>query len=74
MDIATFIESTHTIDYNGKQYKLIVKGDKSVRLHDSFSNKELLFTTADAVYPDGFVAGFHEAFFIHFAIDLLLKK
>ena len=71
-NIVTFIQSTHIMDYNGKEYKLVIKADRSVRLYDSFSGRELLFTDVTSVYPNEVPAGIHEACFIADVIENIL--
>jgi len=71
-DIVTFIQSTHIFDLNGKEYKIVIKHDKTVRVYDSFSKKELLFTDVQSVYFDGQIPGMVEAFFLHHVITQIL--
>ena len=74
MDIGTFIQSTHIFDYNGKEYKLVIKADRSVRLYDSFSGRELMCTDVTEVYPDDVPAGIQEMLFVYTALEILLKE
>jgi hypothetical protein len=73
-DIVTFIQSTHVFDLNGKEYKVVIKDDKTVRVYDSFSKKEIFLADVKDVYFDSQVPGIVEAFFLHRIITEILKK
>jgi hypothetical protein len=74
MDMVTFVSSTHTFDYNGKEYDVLIKADRSVRLIDVFSNRILLVTDVDSVYgSEAPPPGLDEALFMVQAIEKILK-